>query len=225
MDSDGLMRRERGRRRLEMAGLTATTLGLLTLGVTVAAGDALGPHDDAVFGGGLALMVGGAVTVLAAWRPRADRQALRARETRRDRTQRARARQLVGLSFGTVGMLIVSTLAVWRVTQGTGDRHDLMFAALAALMAWMVSLIVMGWDGGSRRDRKWLEDELTREWRGRAMALGFLVLLAGMSGLYLIGLWRPELAMIGFPAVLMGSGAAAGLRFAWLDHQAEAGDA
>ena len=145
--------------------------------------------------------------------------------TRRDRAQRSRARQLTGLSVGMVGMVMVATLGVWRLMHGTGDRYDLMFPAIAALMAWMVPAVVMGWDGGSRRERKWLEDELTREWRGRAMALGFLVLLAGMSGLYLVGLWRPDLAMVGFPAVLMGSGMIVGLRFAWLDHQAEGDDA
>ena len=145
--------------------------------------------------------------------------------TRRDRAQRSRARQLTGLSFGMVGMLMLSTQGVWRLMHGTGDRHDLMFPAIAALLAWMVPMLVMGWDGESRRERKWLEDELTREWRGRAMALGFLVLLGGMSGLYLVGLWRPDLAMVGFPAVLMGSGMVVGLRFAWLDHQAESDDA
>lgn len=147
------------------------------------------------------------------------------RESRRDRTQRARARQLTGLGFGLTGMLIVSTLGVGRVMHGTADRGELMFAATAALLAWMVPMLVMGWDGGSRRDRKWLEDELTREWRGRAMALGFLVLLAGMTALYLVGLWRPDLAMIGFPGVLIGSSMIVGLRFAWLDHQAGANDA
>tara|TARA_R110002167_G_scaffold63058_10_gene177903 strand:- start:216 stop:893 length:678 start_codon:yes stop_codon:yes gene_type:complete len=223
-ENNGLMRRQRCRHRLEVIGMAATALGLLMLGATqlLSAGTGL---DESLSVGGVVLAVVGAVMVLTAQPSRSDRQALAARETRRDRVQRGRARQLLALPFATVGMLIVATLGVWRIMGGVGDRGDLMFAALAAMLAWMVPVIMMGWDGGSRRDRKWLEDDLTREWRGRSMALGFLVLLAGMSGLYLVGLWRPDLAIVGFPAVLLGTGMVMGLRFAWLDHQAESDDA
>ncbi|WP_183211834.1 hypothetical protein [Brevundimonas variabilis] len=123
-----------------------------------------------------------------------------------------------------MGVVVLSLMAVSRIVAGEGDTGDFLWAALLPLCAWIVPLMVLGWDREGQRDRKWLEDELTREWRGRALSLGFLVLMAGMSGLYLVGLYRPEWAILGFPVVLTGAAGVVGLRYAWLDGQAEGGD-
>jgi len=221
------MRRERLRRRLEVAAMVMMALGMAAAGFILAAADRWPPlagQEDRLLVVAFGLAGLGAVTALACWRRRAEREALNARLTQRDRAQGFRARQLMALPFAMVGMLTVAMSSLIRILDGQGDRGDWMFAALVPLLAWAVPAIVMGWDGGSRRERKWLEDELTREWRGRAMTVGFVVLMAGVSGLYLAGLWRPEWALLGLPVVLIGSGAVAGLRFAWLDRQGDAAD-
>ena len=226
-DSGALMRRERMRERLEIAGMVMRAVGMAIAGFTLAVADSypgLAVWEDrlGLFGLGLAGL--GAIVGLATWRSRAERRALDARLTRRDKAQGFRARQLATMPFAMVGVLVIAMMALSRILRGEGDMGDMMFAGLVALLAWVVPAIVMGWDGGSRKERKWLEDELTREWRGRAMSAGFVVLMAGVSGIYLIGLWRPEWAILGLPIVLFASGAVAGLRFAWLDRQGEAGD-
>ena len=228
LDGDGaLMRRERRRKRLEIAAMVMLAVGMAIVGFTVAVTDsypglAVWENRFGLFGLGLAGL--GAIVGLATWRSRAERRALDARLTRRDKAHGFRARQLATMPFAMVGVLVIAVMSLSRIMRGEGDTGDLMFAGLVALLAWVVPAIVMGWDGGSRQERKWLEDELSREWRGQAMAVGFVVLMAGVSGLYLLGLWRPDWAMLGLPIVMLGSGAVAGLRFAWLDRQGEAGD-
>lgn len=222
---DALTQRETRRRRLEIAGMAGMATGFVLAGLGLALEDTMGGGaPDRILTGALAVGAIGAVLALASARSRGDRQRREARETRRDRRQRQRRTQMATLPFAGVGIVVLSMLALSRIVQGEGDTGDLMWAALLPLCAWVVPLMVLGWDREGQRDRKWLEDELTREWRGRALSLGFLVLMAGMSGLYLLGLYRPEWAMLGFPVVLTGAAGAVGLRYAWLDGQAEEGD-
>ena len=62
---------------------------------------------------------------------------------------------------------------------------------------------------------------MTRDIRRRALSLGFIVLMSGMTGLFLLSLWKPASGLMVFPATLMLSASVAGLRFVWLDQQAE----
>jgi len=216
---------EAGRRRRETVGMASMAIGFLLAGFGLAAEDSWGvATSDKILLGAAVMGIAGAGIVLTTVRSRADRERLAARETRRDRTQRLRRVRLATIPFAGVGVVVLSLLALSRIVTGQGDAGDFIWAALLPLCAWVVPLMVLGWDREGRRDRKWLEDELTREWRGRALSLGFLVLMVGMSGLYLLGLYRSEWAMLGFPVVLAGAAGVVGLRYAWLDGQAEGGD-
>ena len=227
MMDDGKSRgaREAGRRRRETVGMASMAIGFLLAGFGLAVEDSWGvATSDEILVGAAVMGIAGAGIVLTTVRSRADRERLAARETRRDRTQRLRRVRLATIPFAGVGVVVLSLLALSRIVTGQGDAGDFIWAALLPLCAWVVPLMVLGWDREGRRDRKWLDDELTREWRGRALSLGFLVLMGGMSGLYLIGLYRPEWTMLGFPVVLAGAAGVVGLRYAWLDGQAEGGD-
>lgn len=224
-EAGGASQRESRRQRREVIGLILMAVGFLLAGLGLAFEDSWGVTlANQILIGAAVTGGAGALIVLTTVRSRTDRARLAARETRRDRTQRLRRMRMVSMPFAGVGVVVLSLMAVSRIVAGEGDAGDFMWAALLPLCAWVVPLMVLGWDREGRRDRKWLEDELTREWRGRALSLGFLVLMGGMSGLYLIGLYRPEWAMLGFPVVLTGAAGAVGLRYAWLDGQAEAGD-
>lgn len=109
---------------------------------------------------------------------------------------------------------------VGRMVDGTADLGDKLFLGVALLYAWLGPLIVMGWDGGSRRNRQYLEDELSRHIRARSITFAFFVLLAGTSGALALAVFNPVWAVQALPLVLAGAGAAASLRFAWLDRQA-----
>lgn len=109
---------------------------------------------------------------------------------------------------------------VGRMVDGTADSIDKMYLGVALLYAWLGPLVVMGWDGGSRRNRKYLEDELSRHIRARSITFAFFVLLAGTSAALVLAIWSPVWAVQSLPLVLAGAGAAASLRFAWLDRQA-----
>ncbi len=220
MDEDrGLMRREARRRKFEIVGLGLMALGMGGGGLAVAFD---GP--DVIVNAGAVMAIVGALTVLLAWRPKADRERLARDGTRRDRVQRARRRMMLTYPFASVGVLAFGLGAVWRVGQGQATFADLMWAGALPLLAWIVPVMVLGWDKEAREQKKWIEDELTREWRARSVSLGFVVLMAGLAAVYAVGLFRPDWAMLGLPVVLMVTAGTIGLRYVWLDARAEAGD-
>ena len=75
----------------------------------------------------------------------------------------------------------------------------------------------------ARKAKRFLEDELTRAFRARAITAGFWALLPGVAAAYVVGLWRPEWTVIALPVVMTVAGAVASLRFALL-HRAAEGD-
>lgn len=220
MDEDkALARREARRRKLEIMSMVMTTLGLGGGGLAVAID---GP--DTLVNIGVTLTVAGAGIGLLAWKGKAERDHLDCGGTRRDRVQRHRRSIMLALPFASVGVVAFGLGAIWRVTQGRGEISDLMWAASLPILAWIVPLMVMGWDKEGREQKRWIEDELTREWRARSVSLGFVVLMGGLSAVYAVGLFRPDWAMLGLPVVLMITAGTVGLRYVWLDSRAEADD-
>ncbi len=208
--------------------------GLLAVGLA-AAGGAMGlvlAMDGSALEQRNALIVlalAGAVAVIGAVliataRPNAETRSLGDGLSRRDREQRQRRATLFAMPFQALFALVLGVPAVSRLMSDAPRYSDWVMAGLVVLWAWVMPAAVMGWDGASRKAKKFLEDELTQALRGRAMTLGFVVLLAGVSGVYLLGLWRPDWAMIAFPFALAAGAVTPALRFALLDRAAEGDD-
>ncbi|MFN3353836.1 MAG: hypothetical protein ACK4Z5_09540 [Brevundimonas sp.] len=166
-------------------------------------------------GAGVGLAVIGG---LAAWLSRPDRQA-EAELPRRDRLQRQRARQLAVFSVINLAFLLQSTNAIADIVHGVGEFGDFIVAPIPVLYAWVVAMTTLGWDHHSRTHRKFMEDELTQLVRARAISAAFVVLMAGLTVVFSLGLWRPELTLYGVVYALTAAGATAGLRFVWLDRE------
>jgi hypothetical protein len=55
--------------------------------------------------------------------------------------------------------------------------------------------------------------------RSRAIAAAFIVLMAGGTVAFGLGLWRTDLGIAALPFILSAAGATAGIRYAWLDRE------
>ncbi len=177
-------------------------------------------RSDVVLGDGIMTAAGvatgvGVMAALFAWAGYRVGQRVES-GPRRDREQRARVGQLTAMPMATLVLTVVAMTAAERMVHGTAERLDWLMAANAALYAVLVTLMVMNWDGEARKLRKYLEDELVQSIRARAVTAAFLVLMFGACGVYLLGLWRADWAVIALPAVLWAAASTASLRFAWL---------
>lgn len=225
-DVETLLARERRRQTRERFASTVMVIGVVVGGLTLALGDIGGVSEEAQRYGWWAttlLILVGAVAAVFFQRGRAARR-LDALIGRRDRLQRGRNNRIYAGSVSGWALVAVSLPALWRIVQGHGDSGDIGFVVGASLSPWLVMMSVTGWDGLARLNRRWLEDEVTRDIRRRSLSLGFVVLMAAVSGLFVLGLWRRDWAMMAFPAALMSAASVAGLRFVWLDQQAEGGE-
>lgn len=225
MDRSDLERRERSRRGRLKFGVLMTALGAtgMALGAVTAARGAVDDTSAGVLTGlGLGLAV---VGLLAAWAHRPGEQARRLAEAggARDRAQRERAQMLSVIPFSMIIFGGLSVRAVGEVLAGTASFADGMMVFCGLLYGWLGPLIVMGWDGRSLKNRRLLEDELTQHHRARAVIPAFILLLTLVTGLVVLGLWRSDLAVQLSPLAISVAGAAAALRFAWLDRRADAG--
>jgi hypothetical protein len=138
----------------------------------------------------------------------------------RDRLQAQRARQLAIFPWVSLIFLGQAFGAVEHVLSGEVRWVDGIRLVVPVLYAWVTALIVMGWDRGSLKNKRLLEDELTQSLRARSLTLAFFVLLGGATLALGLGLWRAEVGIVSLILALAAGGAAAGLRFAWLFREA-----
>lgn len=225
--TDQKIRREAQARRNQFR----MAAGLGALGVVMAAtgfilwrtGDAESGGAGVVAGVGAGLVLVGAVS---AWRKRLGNQRWRSEpiQTRRDRLQAQRTRLL--WTFPVVGLAL---LFVARQTLSAAHDDfraiDYLRLSLPVLYAWLVVLIVLGWDKQSLVNRRLLDDELTQAFRARALKAAFIVLMSGTTIALPLTVWRPDIGVMATIVALTAAGAAAGFRFAWLDRQASEADA
>ena len=169
----------------------------------------------------LTLVTFGLVALTAALRPAGPASPLPPQAGRRDREQHKRTLNLIvvsvlGLVLGTVGAMQSADFLA-------GDRTMPVSFVVVGAGIWgiLLPMMVMGWDGQGRKARRFLDDELTRSFRARAITLGFWVLLPGVAAVYVLGLGRPDRAVAALPLVMTVAGAAACLRFALLHRAAE----
>jgi len=174
---------------------------------------------------GLGVALGGAVLFVAGavvgWRWRHRPEAWRSEGGYRDRVQRQRRSQMLMMPILMLLAVGFGVPAVISVLAGDGDFADWFWAVAIMLHALIAPMMLMGWDGEARKQKRLLDDEFTRQLRGRAMALAFVVLTVGVVVVFGIGLWRPDLAVTLMPIALFVAGAAGCWRFAWLDREAE----
>ena len=222
MDDREMRKEARARRKKFATALATIILGGLIAGVGFAIGLYRTGEEATVWGVAAGLGVGLAMGGLfMAWimRPGANGWRPETEPLKRDRLQTQRARQL--WVFPMVAILML-TLAAWStedILSGRGELSDFLMIGLPVLYAWLILAVTMGWDGQSRKNRRFLEDELTQVLRARAMIAGFVVLMAGATVALGLGAWRPEVGVAALPFALTAGAVAAGIRFAWLDRE------
>lgn len=196
---------------LAVAGLNP---GATSLGATLEDADA-----GIVTGISIGLFLVGA---MIAWKLRPGGPASRGEDEpgKRERMQEQRSMLLWLFPIITLIFLYQSTRAIPLILAGDTGLANYMSVLLPVLYAWLAASVTMGWDGNSRKNRRYLEDELTQVLRARAIVWAFLVLMAGTTIALGLGLWRLETGLIALPFALAAAGATAGLRFAWLDREA-----
>ncbi|WP_125256454.1 hypothetical protein [Brevundimonas fluminis] len=178
-------------------------------------------RGDVVIGDGLMTAAGvatgvGVTAALFAWAGYRVGRRLESASGRRDREQAARVWQLTILPMAMLAMTAAAMLAAERMVHGAADGLEWATAAVPALYALLLPVMVMNWDAHARKMRKYLDDELIRAMQARAIIAAFFVLMTGACGVYLLGLWRADWAVIALPAVLWAAASTASLRFAWL---------
>ncbi|MDO9608967.1 MAG: hypothetical protein Q7J26_10615 [Brevundimonas sp.] len=217
--------------KLERKRCWWTAIALAVVGAAAMVGGAgfamvSGVEGDQATAAGVATGIGFALTLIGAiwaWSARPGQSIIVAASgegARRDKLERARTQQLVMLPVVLLLFMAQAHQAMGRILGGDHNLGAYVQVLLPVLYGWLIPLIVMGWDAHTRKNRRFLEDELTQLMRARSMILAFVVLMTGLTVALGLGLWRAQYGVMALPYVLALGGASAGLRFAWLDREA-----
>jgi hypothetical protein len=211
--------RERRRRRRHGFALVVFILGLVGIAAPVMHEE--GPHAQWIVAvaaaGGVAMLVG----AILAWvsKPSEDRRRLDAVMTYRDRVQRNRTIQLFTMSLVVlIDVIMIIGFSGHLLAGRVGEA--VVPLLMAVTLSWTIIMTVMEWDGGSRKMKKFLDDELSRHIRARATSLAFIVLMAGATLALAASVWAPKWTPLVLAFSLLASAGAAALRFALLDREA-----
>ncbi|MCS6622944.1 hypothetical protein N0B44_08490 [Roseibacterium beibuensis] len=153
--------------------------------------------------------------------PGPEARRLAASPGRPDREQNARTGQMMALTVSSGVFALIAVLRGGDIVAGDIEFSAIAVIAAFAIIAMTLPAMVMNWDGGARAAKRYLEDELTRAFRARAIVTGFWVLLPAVLAVYLIGLWRPEQAIVFMPLALWAGAAAATVHFTLLNRAAD----
>lgn len=126
---------------------------------------------------------------------------------------------LIGLIMVPIGLSAAGDMV-------SGDRNILkaVNALFALFIPVMQILVLTGRDGGiTKKMRKYLDDEHTRTLRPRACGTGLAVAMIVASGVYLISLWRAEVAVVLMLPVMFAGSFAAVIHYGLLERKAERG--
>lgn len=204
-------------------------IGIFGLGIMVACGTAILWSEagrDQLLLTVMAIFAAGAVLTgvagLFAYRPDMAEQTRTETGSYRDRIQRKWVGGITILPAATFGLTVIAMTRSqdWLSGEDT-SWSGVILAGVAVLNLLLIPLMLMGWDGGSRKIKRLIEDELTRSYRASAITCAFWVLLVGVAGAYLVGLWNADAAIVALPMILWLSSATAALRFAQLHRRAE----
>ncbi|RZJ35695.1 MAG: hypothetical protein EON86_18670 [Brevundimonas sp.] len=170
---------------------------------------------------GIAIVFAGVIGLFA-YRPDTAEQTRNQTGSYRDRVQRSWVGGITILPAATFGLTVIAMTRSQEWLSGEDTSWSgVIFAGVAVLNLLLIPLMLMGWDGGSKKIKRLIEDELTRSYRASAITCAFWVLLVGVAGAYLVGLWNPEAVIVGLPMILWVSATTAALRFAQLHRRAE----
>ncbi|KQY80373.1 hypothetical protein [Brevundimonas sp. Root1423] len=223
MDEQELANDVRKRARKFYSSIALAIVGVLAMGFGFAFGQ--GKTGDAAAVASISAGLGFSFAVMGAifaWMHRpSDRRWMSERpQDKRERLQAQRSSQLFLFPAMAVIFLGLALTPLRQVAAGKGGLTDYLAVGLPVLYAWVPAAIAMGWDGPSRHNRRFLEDELTTVIRSRAMTAAFVALMAGATAALAVFLIRPEFGAIALMAAIAAGGATAGVRFAWLDREA-----
>ncbi len=203
-----------------------TTIGLMLFGLALCLAGFSGnyglrPADDEATWWGILAGIGFAVTFIGVIKIWMDLTIAAMAEdpggaVKRERLQAQRAWLLWVYPLATVVLLVMAIRPLEAHLAGRGDLGDLWGICLPVLYAWIVPMFTLGWDGHSRQNRRFLDDELTQALRARALKAAFVVLMTGVTLAFVVGLARPDLGMAGMMIALAAGGATIGIRFTWL---------
>lgn len=223
-DTQEQARTREERRRHALRRAAATTAGLAgfvaALGLVLALDGTAAEQRIGYTAAAVAVFVALAAGGLA-WRWRDTPVAWREAGGWRDRVQRDRRAHLLMLPVLMLTAVALGVPAVADIVADRGEFGDWVWAGAIVLHAVLGPAVMMGWDGGARKQKRLLDDELTRALRQQAMTLAFLVLLGGVVVVFGVGLWRPGLAVTVIPLAMFAAAAAGIWRFVWLDRRAE----
>lgn len=225
-----LIRREheRQRRRL-LAGLPLAfgAPGLIVVLGLVMTGKAEGPWLWATIAGGgiaLSLTIWG-VVLLRATDPDGNTLALAKRTDWIDEAQRGRVSAMLYICIFAFMMLPISVSAAGDMVSDDGNPIRIVNALMALFIPLLQILMLTGRDGGiTKKMRKYLDDEHTQALRARACGTGLAVAMGAASVVYLIGLWRPEVAVVLMLPVIFAGSFAAVIHYGLLERKAERGE-
>lgn len=170
--------------------------------------------------GALAVVLG----LLMMLRNRANADTERARKIRgvRDVLQQQRAQSILLLPITSLFLTFKSVEGTWEFLNNRAGDADWLLIPLGPMISILILLMVAGLDNpGDKRMKRLLEDELTRSFRHRTLALALAVLVAGLIAAFGVALWRPAVGIAAIPLVLAIASATAAVRFFLLNRDAD----
>lgn len=219
---------DRQRRNLFASASLATGLpGVMLAFGSVLAGAAEGVWFWVAIAGGVvsAALLGVSIVLLGRYEPTNDTVRLAKATPWFEKVQRGRSSWMLYVFVLIFGLMPMCIGAAWDVVAGDGNFARAVNAAVGLLFVSMPVLMLSGRDGSiTPKLRKYLDDEHTRDIRKRAMSSGFVVLMLGATVVYLLGLWRQELAVVMILPVMAVAAFVAVGRFVLLERAAERGD-
>ena len=149
------------------------------------------------------------------------------RSPRLDRWKRAQQNR----SLNLLGQICIGPLLMtgWIRSaienMSTGDHWwAALYLILVVGVACSPSMVLMGWTYTEEADRPYLDEELDRSFRAKALATGFWALLAAGGIAWVLALTAPATVAYLLPFTLWFGGAAASSHFIWQHHRAQPAD-
>ena len=174
-------------------------------------------------GAGAVLLAAGAILIATSPIPaaaNAGRVAMIRAEELQTRRQSAFLLMPLSLSMMLIGVL----RATGHVAQGLPLRHVELVTIVSFCLFVVVFTLLLAGRGLDRWARPVLDDEASRQFRGQALQLGYLLLLPGVVALFAVSLFRRDLAMELAPILAALGVAGPALRLFWLERSARGTD-